>query len=156
MNDSIEARVARLGYMLPKPAVPSASYVAWLRAGNLLFIAGQVPKGVDGKDNFVGKLGAQFDVEQGQEAARLCALNVLAQLDNAVCGDVTRVRRCVRIGGFVNATPQFDQHPGVINGASDFLVSVLGDSGKHTRVAVGVNGLPRNVAVEVDAIFEVD
>lgn len=156
MNDSIEARVKRLGYVLPNPAAPAANYVAWFRTGNLLFISGQVPKGADGKDSFVGKLGAQYDVEQGQEAARLCALNLLAQLDNAVAGDVTRVRHCVRIGGFVNATPQFDQHPSVINGASDFIVSVLGGAGKHTRVAVGVNGLPRNVAVELDAVFELD
>lgn len=156
MNDNIAARVARLGYVLPKPITPAASYVAWVKVGNLLFIAGQVPKGADGKDNFVGKVGAQYAVEEGQEAARLCALNLLAQLDHAVDSDLTRVRRCVRIGGFVNATPQFDQHPSVINGASDFIVNVLGDIGKHTRVAVGVNGLPRNVAVELDAIFEID
>ncbi len=156
MTDDMTTRVARLGYALPKPVAPAASYVAWLKSGNLLFIAGQVPKGADGKDNFIGKLGAQYDVEHGQEAARLCAINVLAQLDDAVGGDLSRVRRCVRIGGFVNATPQFDQHPMVINGASDLVVNVLGDAGKHTRVAIGVNSLPRNVAVEIEATFEVD
>lgn len=156
MTDNIETRLAKLGHQLPRPTTPSANYVAWLKIGNLVFIAGQVPKDAQGRDHYVGKLGDQYDVPEGRQAAQLCALNILAQLDHAIGGDLSRVRRCVRLGGFVNATPQFEQHPSVINGASDFVVEVLGDIGKHTRVAVGVNSLPRNVAVEVEAIFEVE
>jgi enamine deaminase RidA (YjgF/YER057c/UK114 family) len=125
-----------------------------VRSGNLLFIAGQVPL-QDGKAQFIGRLGAGLDIAQGQQAARLCAINVLAQVAKALDGDLDRVVRCVRVGGFVNAVPEFTDHPVVINGASDFFVSVFGEAGKHARTAVGAGSLPRGVAVEVEAVFEV-
>ncbi|GAB3630502.1 L-PSP family endoribonuclease [Pandoraea terrae] len=155
MSDTLAARLQGLGLQLPDCSTPAANYVPWVRTGNLLFISGQVPKR-DGEDAYIGKLGDEFGIEDGQAAARLCALNILAHLNDAVEGDASRVRRCVRLGGFVNSTPAFDQHPKVINGASDLMVDVLGVAGKHARAAVGVAALPRNVAVEVDAIFEID
>jgi enamine deaminase RidA (YjgF/YER057c/UK114 family) len=151
---NIAARVAQLGLVLPKPQSPSANYLPWYRAGNLLYIAGQVPKDANAHEPYIGKLGAEIDLSQGQAAAQLCALNLLAQLDVAIDGDISRVAHCVRVNGFVNAVTDFGQHPTVINGASDLLIAVFGDIGRHTRVAVGVSSLPRNVAVEIDAIFE--
>jgi enamine deaminase RidA (YjgF/YER057c/UK114 family) len=120
----------------------------------IVFIAGQVPT-MDGKDQVTGKLGGGVSIEDGQKAARLCAINIIAQLRSALDGDLGRVVRCLRLGGFVNATPNFTDHPKVINGASDLMVEVFGDAGRHARAAVGCVSLPRNVAVEVDAIFEV-
>jgi enamine deaminase RidA (YjgF/YER057c/UK114 family) len=153
--DNIAARLARLGLVLPRPSSPSANYLPWHRTGNLLFIAGQVPKDANGQEPFIGKLGAEMDLSQGQAAAQLCALNLLAHLDTAIGGDISRVCHCVRLNGFVNAATDFGQHPAVINGASDLMVAVFGDIGRHTRVAVGVCSLPRNVAVEIDAVFEI-
>jgi enamine deaminase RidA (YjgF/YER057c/UK114 family) len=153
MSNKIEARLKELGITLPSAAAPSANYVAALPVKGFLFISGQVPK-KDGVDHFVGKLGREFSVKEGQQAARLCAINILAQARLALDGDLDRIVRCVRLGGFVNATADFGDHPQVINGASDLMVEAFGDAGKHVRAAVGVNSLPRGVAVEVEAIFE--
>ena len=147
-------RLAQLDIVLPPAAAPAANYVPWARSGNLLFIAGQVPI-LDGKDQFTGKLGAGVSIEQGQQAARLCAINILSQVKGALEGDLDRVMRCVRLTGYVNCTPDFGDQPRVINGASDLMVEVFGEAGRHARAAVGNASLPRNVAVEVDAIFEV-
>jgi enamine deaminase RidA (YjgF/YER057c/UK114 family) len=151
---AIDARLKQLGIVLPTPPLPAANYVPYVVSRGLAFIAGQVPF-VDGKAQFVGKLGKDFTVEQGQQAARLCAINILAQVKAACGGDLGRVVRCVRVGGFVNCTPDFLDQPKVVNGASDLLVSVLGEAGKHARFAVGAPSLPLGVAVEVDATFEV-
>ena len=154
MASTIQHRLLELGVTLPAAPAPAANYVPAVRSGNLLFIAGQVPL-QDGKAQFIGRLGAGLGIEQGQQAARLCAINVLAQVAKALDGNLDRVVRCVRVGGFVNAVPEFTDHPVVINGASDFFVSVFGEAGKHARTAVGAGSLPRGVAVEVDAVFEV-
>ena len=154
MPGKIDTRLGSLGIELPDSVAPAANYVPAVRTGNLLFIAGQVPV-KDGKDPYVGKLGAEFGIEQGQQAARLCAINIIAQVKVALGGDLDRVVRCVRLGGFVNAVPSFTDHPKVVNGASDLIVEVFGDAGRHARAAVGCSSLPRNVAVEVDAVFEV-
>ena len=154
MTGKIDARLNELGIVLPESIPPAANYVPWVRTGNLLFIAGQVPVR-EGKDIHTGKLGANISMEQGQECARLCAINILSHVRNALDGDLDRVVRCVRLTGFVNSTPDFGQQPLVINGASDVMVAVFGDAGRHSRAAVGNAALPRNVPVEVDAIFEV-
>ncbi len=125
-----------------------------MRSGNLVFVSGQVPL-VDGAFKFQGKVGAEFSVEEGQEAARICAINIIAHLKAACGGDLDRVRRIVKLGGFVNPTPEFTDQPKVINGASDLMVAVFGDAGKHTRAAVSAGALPLGVAVEVDAIAEI-
>jgi enamine deaminase RidA (YjgF/YER057c/UK114 family) len=154
MAGKIDARLAQLGIALPASVPPAANYVPWARTGNLLFIAGQVPT-KDGKDLYSGKLGAGVSIEDGQAAARLCAVNILAQVKTALGGDLDRVVRCVRLTGFVNCAPDFGDQPKVVNGASDLMVEVFGDAGRHARAAVGSASLPRGVAVEVDAIFEV-
>jgi len=154
MNPGHDARLAELGLTLPNAVAPAANYVPARRSGNMIYIAGQVPT-ADGKDQFVGKLGRDVSIEDGQKAARLCAINILAQLRQALGGSLDSVVGCVRLGGFVNATPEFGDQPKVINGASDLMVAVFGDAGRHARAAVGCASLPRNVAVEVDAIFEV-
>jgi enamine deaminase RidA (YjgF/YER057c/UK114 family) len=146
-----EARLAALGKSLAAPARPAANYVPTTRAGNLLFIAGQIPMGPSGPD-FVGKLGREFDVAAGQAAAERCALAILAQAKAA--GADLDAARLVKVVGFVNATPEFTEVPKVVNGASDLFVAVLGEAGKHARSAVGVATLPFGVAVEVEAIFE--
>lgn len=154
MTGKIDARLNELGIALPESIPPAANYVPWVRTGNLLFIAGQVPVR-DGKDIHTGKLGANISMEQGQECARLCAINILSHVRNALDGDLDRVVRCVRLTGFVNSTADFGQQPLVINGASDVMVAIFGEAGRHSRAAVGNAALPRNVPVEVDAIFEV-
>ena len=154
MPGKIDARLKELGIVLPQSIPPAANYVPWVRTGNLLFIAGQVPVR-DGKDIHTGKLGGSISLEVGQECARLCAINIISHVRNALDGDLDRVVRCVRLTGFVNSTPDFGQQPLVINGASDVMVDVFGDAGRHSRAAVGNAALPRNVPVEVDAIFEV-
>ncbi|MEP7300255.1 MAG: RidA family protein [Caldimonas sp.] len=153
-NPGHEARLSQLGVTLPSAVAPAANYVPARRSGGFVYIAGQVPT-ADGKDQFVGKLGHDVSIEDGQKAARLCAINILAQLRAAMGGSLDGVVGCVRLGGFVNATAEFGEHPKVINGASDLMVAVFGEAGRHARAAVGVASLPRNVAVEVDAIFEV-
>lgn len=154
MASRIEEALAGMGLALPAPASPRANYVPFVRTGSLVYTAGQLPIR-DGVVAVTGKLGAGVSIEQGQEGARLCALNVLAHLRAACEGDLDRVRRCVRLGGFVNSTPDFLDHPQVVNGASDLIVAVMGDAGRHARTAVGVAALPRDAAVEVDAIFEI-
>jgi enamine deaminase RidA (YjgF/YER057c/UK114 family) len=148
-----DQRLAQLGITLPPPGAPGGNYVPFVLTGDLVFMAGQVAR-ADGKMKFAGKVGRDLSVEQGQAAARLCALNLLAQLKVACNGDLDRVVQCVRVGGFVNCPPEFTEHPKVINGASDFLVEVLGDRGKHARAAIGVAGLPMDSAVEVEAVFQ--
>lgn len=154
MSGRIDARLKELNIDLPTPSTPAANYVPFKRAGSLVFIAGQVPN-ANGKDQFTGQVGKEISLEDAQKAARLCAVNILAQLKAAVGGDLDKVVSCVRLGGFVNAVPGYGQQPQVINGASDLMVEVLGDAGRHARAAVGCGSLPRNVPVEVDAIFEV-
>jgi enamine deaminase RidA (YjgF/YER057c/UK114 family) len=149
-----EQNLKRLGIVLPPSPAPAANYVPARRQGNQIYISGQVPSEA-GKDKFTGKLGSTFTVEQGQAAARLCAINILAQLKQALNGDLSQVVGVIRLGGFVNAEPDFVDHPKVLNGASDLMVEVFGEAGRHARAAVGVYSLPRNVPVEVDAIFEV-
>lgn len=153
MTETIEGRLAALGIELPTPAVPAANYVPFVRTGSLLFISGQVPMGPNGIEH-VGKLGADYDVAKGQAAAKLCAINVLAQA-KAALGDLEAIDRLVKVVGFVNSTQDFVDQPKVINGASDFFVEAMGDRGRHSRSAVGVAALPFGVAVEVEAIFEI-
>jgi enamine deaminase RidA (YjgF/YER057c/UK114 family) len=148
------ARLKTLGIDLPDPPTPSANYIPAKIVGNLVYVSGQIPL-QDGREAFVGKVGADISVQQAQEAARICAINILAQLNKAV-GGLDRVRSVVRLGGFVNAIETFSDHPTVINGASDLMVAVFGDSGRHARAAVGTSSLPRNSAVEVEGIFEID
>jgi len=155
MAGTIDARLKDLGITLPDAPAPAANYVPWARSGNLVFIAGQLPM-ESGKAQFVGKLGREFQTSDGQQAARLCALNIVAQLRNALGGDLDRVKRIVRVGGFVATVPDFIEHPQVVNGASDTLVQIFGEAGKHARAAVGVASLPRGVAVEVEAVAEVE
>lgn len=151
----IATRLKELGIELPQPAKPVANYVGWVRTGNLVYTAGQVTL-KDGKIEYQGKVGKDFGTEEAARAARLCAINILAQVREACGGDLDRVKRCVKIVGFVNAVPDFTDHPKVINGASDLLVEVLGEKGKHARSAVGSGSLPVNVAVEIEGIFEVE
>lgn len=153
MTGTIEARLAELGLTLPPAPNPVANYVPTAIAGNLLFISGQISKAGDGTI-VTGTLGAGVDVETGQAAARLCALNILAQAKSAL-GSLDRIAQVVRLTGFVAATADFPDHPKVVNGASDLMVEVLGDKGRHTRAAVGVASLPMNSAVEVDAIIAI-
>ena len=152
----IEKKLAELGVTLPQPAVPVANYVSYVKTGNLVVISGQLCLGADGKiaPEHKGKIGAEVSAEQATEAAKLCAINLLAQLKAAV-GDLDRVERCVRLGGFMNAVPTFAQLAPVMNGASDFMVAALGDKGRHARSTVGVAELPLDAAVEVEAMFEV-
>jgi enamine deaminase RidA (YjgF/YER057c/UK114 family) len=152
----IEARLAGLGVSLPSPAAPVANYVPFVISGSLLVISGQLPFGEDGKVNpsHVGKVGANVTIEAGQAAARLCAINLLAQAKVAV-GDLDRIARCLRLGGFINASTGFFALPAIMNGASDFIVEVLGDIGRHARSTVGVAELPMGCAVEVEAMFEI-
>ncbi len=154
MAGEVEARLQQLGIALPEAAAPVANYVAWVRSGVLVFVSGQVTL-KDGKPQYIGKLGAEVSLEDGQEAAKLCAVNIIAQLKQACAGDLDRVARIVKLGGFVNATPDFTQQPQVINGASDLMVAVFGDKGRHARAAVSAGGLPFNVAVEIDCIAEI-
>ncbi len=149
----IEDRLAELGLTLPPPAKPAGNYLPWVRSGNLLFLAGQLPL-LDGKVMLTGKVGdGENTVEQGAEAARQCALNALALVQDAV--GFENLVRVVRLGAFVNSAPAFTAQPRVANGASDLLVEILGEAGKHVRTAVGANELPLDAAVEIDFVFEV-
>ena len=154
MAGEVEARLAALDITLPEAPAPAANYVPFVRTGNQVFISGQVPW-VGGERNFVGKVGAEFSVEEGRAAARVVALNIIAQVKAACGGDLDRVVRCVKLGGFVNCPGDFHDHPKVINGASDLMVEVFGDNGRHARFAVSAASLPFGVAVEVDAVFEI-
>jgi enamine deaminase RidA (YjgF/YER057c/UK114 family) len=150
----IDARLKTLGITLSTSPKPVASYVPFTISGNQVFVSGQVPFS-DGALKYVGKLGVDFSVEVGQAAAQLCAINVLSVLRDACGGDLDRVARCLKVNVFVNATPDYDKQPEVANGASDLFVAVFGEVGKHARAAVGMGSLPRGVAVEVDAVFEI-
>lgn len=153
MSSKIETRLSQLGITLPPPGAPGGNYVPFVVAGELAFMAGQVAREA-GKMKYTGKVGRDLTVEQGQAAARLCAVNLLAQLKAACGGDLDRVERCVRLGGFVNSPPEFTEHPKVVNGASDLIVEVFGERGQHARTAVGVAALPMDSAVEVEAVFQ--
>ncbi len=155
MAGSIDAKLKELGIEVPEPAAPVANYVPFVAVGKLVFISGQVPL-VDGKPQYIGKVGTTFSVEEGQQAARICAINLIAQMRAAAGGDLDKVKRVVRLGGFVNSTPDFTQQPSVVNGASDVMVEVFGDKGKHCRTAVSAGALPLDVAVEVDAVIELE
>ena len=152
---SIEARIAELGLQLPAAAAPVASYVPTVEADNMLYVSGQISFAADGS-LITGRLGADMDVAAGQAAAERCALMILAQVKAALGGSFGRVERVVKLGVFVQCTPDFTQQPEVANGASDLFVKVFGEAGKHARAAVGVPALPRGVAVEIDAIFEIE
>ncbi len=151
---TIEQRLSEMGITLPTPAAPVANYLGYVVSGSMVFVSGQVPLGPNGFE-YQGKVGADLSVEDGVKAARLCAVNILAQVKAAADGDLERIVRCVKLGGFVNCPPDFTEHPKVINGASDFMVEALGDRGRHARFAVGAGSLPLNVGVEVDAVFEI-
>jgi enamine deaminase RidA (YjgF/YER057c/UK114 family) len=153
MVGKVEQRLEELGVELPNAPAPAANYVPYTIAGKILTISGQITMGPNGLE-YVAKLGDDADIATGQAAARLCAINILAQA-KAALGDLDRIKQVMKIQGFVNSTPDFTDHPAVINGASDFLVEVLGDSGKHARAAVGMSSLPLGVAVEVDATIEI-
>jgi enamine deaminase RidA (YjgF/YER057c/UK114 family) len=155
MAGTIEQKLASLGITLHAPAAPVANYVGFVRTGNLLFVSGQVCFDSQGKLIAKGKLGAGVTVEQGAAAARGCAINLLAQVKAAI-GDLDKVVRLVRLGGFVNSAPHFLDGPKVLNGASDLMVQVFGDKGRHTRTTVGVAALPADASVEVEGLFEVD
>ncbi|MCG8490599.1 MAG: RidA family protein [Sneathiellales bacterium] len=154
MAGQIDAHLNSLGITIPEAAAPAANYVPYMITGNLVFVSGQVPF-VDGKLAFQGKVGEDFTAEEATECARICGLNILAQVKAACDGDLDRVMRCVKLGGFVNCVDGFGQQPSIINGASDLMVEVFGDKGRHARFAVGTNALPMNVAVEIDAVFEI-
>jgi enamine deaminase RidA (YjgF/YER057c/UK114 family) len=148
-----EERLQELGVTLPSPAVPVAAYVPCVRTGNLVYVSGQVPA-VEGRPTHVGHLGADVDLEAGRAAARTCAVNVLAAL-KAELGELSQVRRVVKVTGFVASTPEFTDHPKVVNAASELFAEAFGDAGRHARAAIGVAALPLGVPVEVDAIVEV-
>ena len=154
MASAVDQRLEALGIELPRPSAPGANYVPTAQTGNVLLITGQLSQW-NGERRFIGKLGREFGVEEGQQAARLCALNLIAHVREALGGDLDRVVRCLRVAGYVNCTPEFTGQSQVINGASDVFVQVFGEAGRHTRMAVGVAALPYGVAVEVEASFEV-
>ena len=153
MAGQITTRLAELGIELPAPSAPAANYVPYVISGNQVFVSGQVTVW-NGELRFIGTVGADLSLEQGIEAARLCGLNLIAQARDAAGGDLDKIKRVVKLGGFVNATPDFTDHPKVINGASDLMVEVFGEAGKHARFAVGAGSLPLGVAVEIGGVFE--
>lgn len=151
---AIDTRLANLGIDLPEPVAPVANYVPFVRTGNQVFISGQVSIGAEGLVK--GTLGGDMDIAAGQAAARLCAINLISQLKAACEGDLSRVKRVVKLGGFVAATADFTDIPQVINGCSDLMVEVFGDAGRHARSAVSCPVLPLGAAVEVDGVFEIE
>jgi enamine deaminase RidA (YjgF/YER057c/UK114 family) len=154
MSDAIEARLTELGITLPQAASPAANYVPYVISGNMLYLSGQLPI-ENGKIAVTGHLGRDVDVAGGQRAAELCAINILAQAKAALGGDLGRIKRVVKLNGFVASTGDFTEQHLVINGASNLIASVLGDVGKHARAAVGMAALPLNAAVEIDAVLEI-
>lgn len=154
MTGTTESKLTELGIALPTPAAPVANYVGFVRTGRLLMVSGQLCLGTDGRLVATGKLGAGVSIEDGQKAARACAVNLLAQA-KAALGDLDKVTRVVRLGGFINSDPAFLDGPKVMNGASDLMVEVFGDKGRHARSTVGVAALPADAAVEVEGTFEV-
>lgn len=152
--ENIDAKLVELGITLPEAPAPAANYVPYVLVGDLLFISGQVARNADGF--ITGRLGDGLEVEAGYQAARTCGLALIAQARAACGGDLGRVKRVVKLGGFVNCTPDFTQQAAVINGASDVMVAVFGEAGRHARTAVGAPSLPLDVAVEIDAVFQLD
>ena len=151
----IEEKLKKLGIVLPKPPKPVGSYAAYEITGNLVFISGQVSLKSDG--TFIkGKAGKDLTFDQSKEAAEVCCLNMIAQLKNACGGDLNKVKKCIKITGYVNSTDDFTEQPQVINGASDLLFKIFGDKGIHARAAVSANSLPLGVAVEIESIFEIN
>jgi enamine deaminase RidA (YjgF/YER057c/UK114 family) len=149
-----DQRLKELGITLPTPSKPVANYVGWVKTGNLVFVAGQLPM-VDGKVTFTGRLGAGVDKDAAKAAARQSAINILAQVRDACDGDLSKVKRIVKLTAFVSCTGEFTEHPFIVNGASDLMVDVFGDAGRHARTSIGVPSLPLNACVEVDAVVEV-
>lgn len=154
MAGAVDKKLAELGIVLPTPAAPVANYVPFVRTGNLLVVSGQLCFDADGKLVAEGQLGGGVSIEDGAMAARACAVNLVAHLKSAL-GDLDKVTRVVRLGGFINSAPGFGDGPKVMNGASDLMVAVFGDKGKHARTTIGVSALPLNAAVEVEGAFEV-
>jgi len=153
MAGTVEAKLASLGIALPTPAAPIANYVPSVRSGNMLIVSGQICFGLDGKLVAKGQLGGTVAIEDGQKAARACAINLLAQV-KAALGDLDKVTRVLRLGGFINSAPGFTDGAKVMNGASDLMVEVFGDKGRHARTTVGVAALPADAAIEVEGLFE--
>jgi len=154
MAGTVEGRLRELGIEVPTPAAPAANYIPYVRTGNLVFVSGQIPL-VNGKVEGVGKVGLDLTTEQAKAIARICAVNLIAQAKAACGGDLEKVVRVVKLGGFVNCVDGYAEQPEVVNGASDLMVAAFEEKGRHARFAVGTNALPRGVAVEVEAIFEV-
>lgn len=151
---AIDKKLESMNIVLPPSVMPAANYVPYTISGNLVYVSGTLPM-KDGKPQDIGKLGKEFTVEQGQQTAKLCGINILAHLKAACGGNLDRVKKCVRMGIFVASAPGFTDQPKVANGVSDMMVEIFGDAGKHARFAVGVAELPFGVAVEVDATFEI-
>jgi len=151
---STSKKLSALGIIVPDAPAPVGSYVAFKKTGTLLYISGQLPINLDGK-MIKGKLGKDLSLEDGQQASKLCVINILAQAKNAMNGDLDKVKNCIKITGFVNSSSDFIDQPKVINPASEILANVFGENGKHTRAAISTNSLPLGAAVEIDAIFEI-
>jgi len=154
MDRTVEQRLTDMGVELPKPAAPAANYIPFVTTGNMIFVSGQITM-LDGELQYLGKVGDTLSTDDGYKAARICAINLIAQVKEACFGDLDRVTQVIKLGGFVNCTPDFTDQPKVINGASDLIAEAFGDAGKHARFAVGASSLPLGVAVEVDGIFEI-
>jgi enamine deaminase RidA (YjgF/YER057c/UK114 family) len=154
MAGTVEQRLIDMGIELPQPAAPAANYIPFVISGNLIFVSGQITM-LNGDLQYLGKVGDNLSVDDGYQAARICAINLIAQVREACFGDLDRVTQVVKLGGFVNCTPDFTDQPKVINGASDLIAEAFGDAGKHARFAVGAPSLPLGIAVEVDGIFEI-
>jgi enamine deaminase RidA (YjgF/YER057c/UK114 family) len=154
MTGKIGARLAELGIVLPKQATPAGAYVPNVVVGELVFVSGQLPI-LDGEMKYTGRVDAELTVAHGYAAARLCGLNLLAQVREVCDGDFDRVKRVIKLGGFVHYTPEFTEHPKVVNGASDLMMEVFGEIGRHARIAISASALPLGAAVEVDAVFQV-
>ena len=155
MSGTVDKRLSELGIDLPEPSAPAANYIPYVISGNLVFVSGQITMS-GGELKYLGKIGDNLAIDDGYQAARICAINLLAQVKAACGGDLDRVKQVVKLGGFVNCAPDFTDQPKVINGASDLMVEVFGDAGKHARFAVGAPSLPLGIAVEVDGIFQID
>lgn len=155
MSNSPKENLEQLGITLPTPVPPVANYVTYVQTGNLLSVSGQLPLDKDGKLPYVGKVGQEVSADDAKKAARLCAINIISQINAACDGDLGRVVRIVKLGAFVNCIDSFPGQPAIVNGASDLMVEVFGDKGKHSRSAVGTNALPLNVPVEIDALVEI-
>lgn len=154
MTDRIEMRLAELGILLPSQAVPAGAYVPYVVAGDLVFISGQLPI-LGGTVKYTGRIGADLTIQQGYDAARLCGLNLLAHARDVCAGDWGRLKKVVKLGGFVQCAPHFTDQPKVLNGASELMMEVFGEVGRHARMAVGVAALPLGAAVEIDGVFQI-